>query len=78
MVDRMRSRRGASSKTIAITLALMIALVVAGVSVYKTFFSGGARPTGVAEVDSLPAGQLAPPETITQDGREAPPQSGGQ
>lgn len=78
MVDRMRSRRGASSKTIAVALVLMVALVAAGVSVYKAFFSGGARPTGVAEVESLPAGQLAPPETIAQDGREAPPQGGGQ
>jgi hypothetical protein len=75
MASLARSRRGVSPKTLAITLVLVIALVAAGASFHKAFFSGRAKPTGVDATESLPQGQLAPPEAIEAEGQGGRPQT---
>ncbi len=78
MADRMKARRGAFPRAVAIAVLLVVVLVTAGVYIYRSLASPGAKPTGVAATESLPEGQLAPAERIAPEGRGGSPHEGDQ
>lgn len=73
MASGLKARRGASPKTVAIVVILMVAPIATGFSVYRAIFGGRSKPTGIAAQNSLPAGQFAPPERMEPGGQGGPP-----
>jgi flagellar basal body-associated protein FliL len=80
MAARMKARRGAFPRTVAIVVLLVVVVVVvaAGVSLYRSLAGSGAKPTGVAATEPLPEGQFAPPERIAPGGQGGSPRQADQ